>query len=114
MDDLSDLAFKANGILVIFATGALVMYLIYQSAATPNVIQSLAYISPWLASNAKTLAWVAMGIVLVIAVAIPPMLVMGKSSDGESRLAKIGFVAGGAVFLPIAVFLLSSKWLGAW
>lgn len=114
MDDLSDLAFKANGILVIFATGALVMYLIYQSAATPNVIQSLAYISPWLASNAKTLSWIAIGIVFVITAATPPVLVLGKSGDGESRLAKIGFVAGGAIFLPIAAFLLSNKLLGAW
>lgn len=113
MDDLSDLAFEANGLLVIFAAGAFVMYLIYQSAASPNVIQSIAYISPWLASNAKTLSWIAMGIVFVITVTIP-MLMMGKSSDGESRLAKIGFVAGGAIFLPIIAFLLSSRWLGAW
>lgn len=62
MDDLSDLAYEANGLLVIFAAGAFVMYLIYQFAASPNVLQSLANISPWLASNAKTLAWVAMGL----------------------------------------------------
>lgn len=113
MDDLSDLAFEANGLLVIFATGALGMYLIYQSPASPNVLQSLAYISPWLVSNAKTLSWIAMGIVFVITVSIP-LLVMGKSDESGSRLAKIGCVAGGAFFLPIAVFLLSSKLLGAW
>lgn len=112
MDDLSDMAYQANGLLVIFATGVFVMYLIYQSAASPDVIKSLAYISPWLASNAKTLSWVAIGIVFVITVTIP-ILMMG-SSDGESRLAKFGFVAVGAIFLPIIAFLLSSKLLGAW
>ena len=113
MDDLSDLAYEAIGLLVIFATAAFVMYLIYQADASPDVIQSLSYISPWLVSNAKTLSWLAIVMVALITVSIP-MLVMGKSGDGGSRLAKIGFVAGGAIFLPITAFLISSKWLGAW
>ena len=109
MRDTTDFLYEAYGIFAIFTSAALGMYFIHQSSSSPNLIQALTYISPWLASNAKTLAWVAMGIVFVAAAAIPPVLMCRDSGEGGSRLAKFGFVALGVMILPSVGFLL---WLG--
>lgn len=111
MGGRSNFMYEVYGLFAIFTTAALGMYFIHQSSISPNLLQALADISPWLASNARTLAWVSMGIVFVAAAAIPPVLINRESRGGGSRLAKFGFVTWSVMILPSVAFLLWLWWL---
>jgi len=110
---MRDYWFELYGFMAIFIIAGIGVLVLGKAVADPAVIQSLADISPWLAHNARVLSWVTIGVVMVTALALPPVLMSRDSHDGGSRLEKIGFVVWSAALLPSVGFLLGVGWFGA-
>lgn len=90
-------------------------------AADPNFVAAIAAYSPWIAEHSMGLGWMAVALICVGGVAIPPLLLKRESLDGSNQLAEVGnavsFVCIGYAFLFLAIpgvaYLLGMGWFAA-
>lgn len=92
--------------------GALILFL-GQALNSPEVVHALAALSPWAGANAGVLASVAIGIVLVTGLVLPPILMTKDANDGDSLLGKLGAAMCVALLVPSIGYLLAVGWFGA-
>ena len=93
------------GLLVIFAIGATFGNALLDLLTRPETAQAIHAYSPWLAEHMMTLTIIAMALLFIVIISIPPMLM--KKNDG---LELIGM--GAAAWIQAAMGLVAIVSIG--
>ena len=108
------------GFITIFTLTALAGVLVKTTAADPDFILFVSSYSTWLGSHTITLGWIAVAVILISGITIPPYLMKKEMQDGNDRLSAIGTVTASIswvyVFLvdiPAIGYLLGVGWFAA-
>ncbi len=94
---------------LVMLLGALAVFLTRTVASDPDFIAQFASYSPWAAEHSAAIGWTATGLVMVVAIAIPPILMMQDVKDGGERLESVGTgvaVAGDIALHTAAIYML--------
>lgn len=81
------------------------------SASDAAVLAAISTVSPWLASHAEIVGWIAAGIVFIAGMVVPPILINKDIEDGQDRIEEVGNFAG-AVSLAYALIFLAIPGVG--
>ena len=108
------------GAMAIMVCGALLAVLVQHCVSDPAFPQYLAAFSPWLSSHAGAVSWTALGLVVVITLAVPPVLMFSRGPDGASRMEGLGRGISMAVqavaavlWIPSIAYLAGLAWYAA-